>query len=52
MARITLPEDNDQILAATYQLYLPSEAELKAELAKDREEIQRTLQLSADPDDK
>jgi len=51
MARITLPEDNDQIVAATYQLYLPSEAELKAELAKDRAEIERTLQLSADPDD-
>ena len=51
MARITLPEDNDQILAATYQLYLPSEAELKAELSKDREEIERTLQLSTDSDD-
>ncbi len=51
MARITLPEDNDQILAATYQLYLPSEAELKAELAKDREEIERTLHLAANPED-
>src|SRR5204862_334106 len=29
MARITLPEDNEQILAARYQMYLPSEAELR-----------------------
>ena len=30
MAKITLPEDNEQILAARYQLYLPTEEELRA----------------------
>ncbi|MCX5746551.1 MAG: PDDEXK nuclease domain-containing protein, partial [Proteobacteria bacterium] len=48
MVKITLPEDNDQILAATYQLYLPSEAELQAELAKDRAEVEQQLRLSLD----
>jgi predicted nuclease of restriction endonuclease-like (RecB) superfamily len=51
MVKITLPDDNDQIVAATYQLYLPSEAELQVELAKEREEAERMLQLSADDDD-
>jgi predicted nuclease of restriction endonuclease-like (RecB) superfamily len=51
MVKITLPEDNDQILAATYQLYLPSEAELQAELAKEREEAERILQISSADDD-
>jgi hypothetical protein len=32
MVKITLPEDNDQIIAATYRRYLPTEAELAAEL--------------------
>lgn len=49
MVKITLPEDNDQIVAATYQLYLPSEAELQAELAKDREEAERALLTSTSP---
>jgi len=49
MVKITLPEDNDQIVAATYQLYLPSEAELQAELAKDREEAERALLTSSSP---
>jgi predicted nuclease of restriction endonuclease-like (RecB) superfamily len=51
MVKITLPDDNDQIVAATYQLYLPSEAELQVELAKEREEAERLLQLSAADDD-
>lgn len=51
MVKITLPDDNDQIVAATYQLYLPSEAELQTELAKEREEAERLLQLTADSDD-
>ncbi len=46
MVKITLPEDNDQILATTYQLYLPSEVELRAELAKYRDEVERALRLS------
>lgn len=51
MVKITLPEDNDQIVASTYQLYLPSEAELQAELAKEREEAERMLRLSEPPND-
>ena len=46
MVRITLPEDNDQILAATYKRYLPTEAELTAELTREREEAERMLRLS------
>jgi hypothetical protein len=45
MARITLPEDNEQILAARYQMYLPSEAELRAELARERERAERSVGL-------
>jgi hypothetical protein len=43
MAKITLPKDNEQIVAARYQMYLPTEAELRAELAKEREEAERAL---------
>ena len=47
MAKITLPEDNEQILAARYQLYLPTEAELREELEREREEAERALRLAA-----
>lgn len=47
MATITLPEDNEQILAARYQMYLPTEEELREELEREREEAERTLRLSA-----
>ncbi|MBX3154786.1 MAG: DUF1016 family protein [Deltaproteobacteria bacterium] len=47
MVKITLPEDNDQILAATYKRYLPTEAELAAELTREREEAERLLRLAA-----
>ncbi len=50
MVKITLPEDNDQIRAATYQLYLPSEEELQAELTKEREEAERVLRLTESSD--
>jgi len=46
MVRITLPEDNDQILADTYKRYLPTEAELAAELTKERDEAERMLRLT------
>jgi len=36
VVRYTLPEDNDQIFASRYKLYLPSEAELAAELIRER----------------
>jgi predicted nuclease of restriction endonuclease-like (RecB) superfamily len=48
MVRITLPEDNEQVLAARYQMYLPTEAELQAELQREREEAERVLRLTAD----
>jgi len=47
MAKITLPESNGQIRAARYQMYLPTEKELRAELAHEREEAERTLRLGA-----
>jgi predicted nuclease of restriction endonuclease-like (RecB) superfamily len=47
MAKITLPENNEQILAARYQMYLPTEEELRAELAREREEVERALQLAS-----
>ncbi|HUQ01545.1 MAG TPA: PDDEXK nuclease domain-containing protein, partial [Kofleriaceae bacterium] len=46
MVKITLPEDNDQILAATYLRYLPTEAELAAELTRERAEAERLLRLA------
>ena len=49
MVKITLPEDNEQILAARYQMYRPSEAELRSELAREREEAERVLRLTAEP---
>jgi predicted nuclease of restriction endonuclease-like (RecB) superfamily len=47
MVRITLPDDNAQILAARYQMYLPTEEELRAELEREREEAERVLRLTA-----
>jgi len=47
MAKITLPEDNEQILAARYQMYLPTEEELRAELERERDAAERVLRLSA-----
>jgi predicted nuclease of restriction endonuclease-like (RecB) superfamily len=47
MVKITLPEDNQQILAARYQMYLPTEGELRAELEKGREEGERALRLES-----
>lgn len=46
MVKITLPEDNEQILAARYQMYLPTEEELRAELAREREEAERRMRLA------
>jgi predicted nuclease of restriction endonuclease-like (RecB) superfamily len=47
MAKITLPENNEQVLAARYQMYLPSEEELRAELAHERKVAERALRLAA-----
>jgi hypothetical protein len=46
MVKITLPDNNEQILAARYQMYLPTEEELRAELARDREAAERQLRDS------
>ena len=47
VVRYTLPEDNDHIFASRYKLYLPSEAELAAELIREHRllEIERNLEL-------
>lgn len=49
MVKITLPENNEQIRAARYQLYLPTEEELRNELAREREAAERALRLAAPP---
>jgi hypothetical protein len=52
MVKITLPQDNEQILAARYQQYLPTEDELRAELTREREEAERVIAATAsEPDD-
>lgn len=40
VVKYTLPEDNKQIFASKYMLYIPSEAEFKEEILKEREEIE------------
>jgi len=47
MVKITLPEDNEQIIAATYRRYMPTEAELQTELERERAEAERMLRLTA-----
>lgn len=49
MVKITLPEDNRQILASRYQLYLPTEEALRSELLDERERVERALR-DRDPD--
>ena len=46
--QIALPENNEQILAARYQMYLPTEEELRTELAREREAAECALRLAAD----
>lgn len=46
VVKYTLPEGNNQIFASRYKLYLPTEEELKAELIRDRELIERQLENS------
>ena len=45
MVKITLPEDNEQILAASYQACLPTEDELRRELVAHRERIEQARRL-------
>lgn len=48
MVKITLPEDNRQILASRYQLYLPTEEALRKELLDERERAERALMAGAE----
>ncbi len=45
VVKYTLPEDNQQIFATKYKLYLPSEEELKRELFKEQELLETELRL-------
>jgi hypothetical protein len=45
MVEITLPEDNEQILASRYQLHLPSAEQLRSELAREREAAEEALDV-------
>lgn len=40
VVRYTLPEDNQQIFASRYKLYLPTESELATELQRERQAIE------------
>jgi len=46
VVRYTLPEDNKQIFASRYKLYLPTEEELAAEIIKERNIIEMEKRLS------
>jgi len=47
MVRITLPDENEQALAARYQIYLPTEDELRAELERERDEAERLREVAS-----
>ncbi len=51
MVRITLPENSEQIHAASYQLYLPTEGQLREELVNERERIEGSRRLAVVDDD-
>ena len=51
MVEITLPKDNEQILASRYQLHLPSAEELRAELTREREAAEEALEAPADDEE-
>ena len=46
VVRFTLPEENKQIFASRYKLYLPTEEELTAEIMKERKTIELEERLS------
>ncbi|WFR55641.1 PDDEXK nuclease domain-containing protein [Anaerocolumna sp. AGMB13025] len=45
VVKYTLPEDNNQIFASKYKLYMPTEEELKRELAKEQEFLETEKHL-------
>jgi predicted nuclease of restriction endonuclease-like (RecB) superfamily len=46
VVRYTLPENNQQIFASRYHLYLPTEEELARELQRERDQVEREMQLA------
>lgn len=44
VVRYTLPENNSQIFASRYKLYLPTEEELAAEIIKERQAIEMEME--------
>ena len=52
MVKITLPEDNERIHASRYQLYLPTEEELRVQLEHEREVAERALRRAAEEEHK
>ena len=44
-------EDNQQIFASRYKLYLPTEAELATELQRERQAIEMEDRLRREPDE-
>lgn len=45
VVRFTLPEDNNQIFASRYKLYLPTETELKAEIMRELRNLEMEKSL-------
>ncbi|EMS72621.1 PDDEXK nuclease domain-containing protein [Ruminiclostridium cellobioparum] len=45
VVKYTLPEDNNQIFASKYKLYMPTEEELKRELEKEQELLENEQKL-------
>jgi hypothetical protein len=50
VVRYTLPEENKQIFASRYKLYLPTEEELAAEIIRERKTIEMEKRLSGNFD--
>lgn len=51
LTQITLPKNDAHVLAASYQMYLPSGAELRAAVARERRVLERTRRLSPEVND-
>lgn len=48
VVKYTLPENNTQIFASKYKLYMPTEEELKREIAAEQEFLEREKRLTQD----
>jgi predicted nuclease of restriction endonuclease-like (RecB) superfamily len=51
VVRYTLPEDNQQIFASRYKLYMPTEKELATELQRERQTIEMEGRLCEETDE-